>query len=206
MYAIVADGHDMVVYGTSLVVSRTYNSARIDAARDSDVLLSKVDSCQPDLLIFDLLLPGEARNTDLIRQARSYAPHSRIIIQTSCTAPLAIEASLQAGADGFVRKDHGVRELLRALRSTQRGKIYIPSGAMEQALGHPWKMLTASEKHVLVALANGITLPSLAESTGRAYKTVANQKYAALEKLGQPNSLDLRGYLVESGLSHLVSD
>lgn len=206
MYAIVADGHEVAVFGTSLVLSRAFRCERIDTARSSDDLLGKMDHRRPDLLIFDMHIPGAARHADLIRLARRKAPHSRIIVQSSCSAPLGVEAALQAGADGYVRKDRGVRELVKALRHTQQGKLYVPAGMLEEALLHPWKQLSTSERQVLVALANGTSLSSLAQATGRAYKTVTNQKYAALEKLGQGGSVDVRAYLLAAGLSHLLSD
>lgn len=206
MYAIVADGHDMVAYGTALVVDRAYRCERIDSARDSGSLLELMQLRTPQLLVLELHMPGSPSSTELVRMVRKAAPHSRIIIQSSFDAPLSIEAGLQAGADGYVRKAQGLRELVRALRTTQRGRLFIPPGTLESVIDHPWKSLSAAEKHVLIALANGTSLRSFASASGRSYKTVSNQKYAALEKLGLSTYVEISSYFSRSGLQHLLSD
>lgn len=206
MYAIVADGHDLVTRGTSHIVNLAYDCERIDTVQCGDALLAKLIKRRPDLLVLDLAMPGETRSVELVRLSREAAPHARIIVQSSFDAPLAIENVLMAGADGYVRKSAGLRELVRALRTTQAGRLFVPRGTFEAAVDHPWKTLSAAERQVVMALAGGVSLIDFAQASGRAYKTVSNQKYAAMEKLGLPSNSEVSAYLVREGLGFLLSD
>jgi DNA-binding NarL/FixJ family response regulator len=85
-----------------------------------------VASCHPDLVLMDLRFrDGEAiglMNTLAMGQAKP-----KILVLSQCDELLYAERVLQAGAKGYVMKVEAVDELLVAIRTVLRGKVYLSS-------------------------------------------------------------------------------
>jgi DNA-binding NarL/FixJ family response regulator len=91
-----------------------------------------VATCQPDLVLMDLRFKdGEAigmMNTLAMGQAKP-----KILVLSQCDELLYAERALQAGARGYVMKVEAVDELLIAIRTVLRGRVYL-SPAMSARL------------------------------------------------------------------------
>lgn len=91
-----------------------------------------VAKCKPDLVLMDLRFKdGEAiglMNTLSIGQSKP-----KILVLSQCDELLYAERALQAGARGYVMKVEAVDELLIAIRTVLRGRVYL-SPAMSARL------------------------------------------------------------------------
>lgn len=78
------------------------------------------DAC-PDLLLLDIMLPGED-GLSLLRRIRSDEKTKRlpVIMMTAKTEEVDIVSGLDAGADDYVTKPFGIMELLSRIRSLLR--------------------------------------------------------------------------------------
>ena len=80
--------------------------------------LELVEDCRPDLVILDIMMPGlnGFQVLDLIRQ-RSNIP---VIMLTARCEVTTLHDALCLGADDYVRKPFGTRELLARIRAKLR--------------------------------------------------------------------------------------
>lgn len=91
--------------------------------------LSTFRSSQPDIVLLDLMLPGRMSGTDVCREIRrdSDVP---IIVVTAKGSEVDSVVLLEIGADDFVRKPFGMRELIARIRAVLRR---APTGAVAEA-------------------------------------------------------------------------
>jgi DNA-binding response OmpR family regulator len=92
----------------------------VEAVKDADAALERLESGSFDLVILDLLLPGSRDGLELCREVRSRGVRSKILMLTARdTIENKIEG-LDAGADDYLVKPFSFRELLARLRALLR--------------------------------------------------------------------------------------
>ncbi|RIK11381.1 MAG: DNA-binding response regulator [Acidobacteria bacterium] len=91
--------------------------------------LAAFKSCRPDMVLLDLMLPGRMSGIDVCREIRrdSDVP---IIVVTARGSEVDSVVLLEIGADDFVRKPFGMRELIARIRAVLRR---APTGAVAEA-------------------------------------------------------------------------
>lgn len=209
MIVFIADDHSSITWVVTVLVANCLGDQPHQPKVVGDVqsLLDGLDQApsEPSLVILDLSMPGELKRLSLIEEVRRRAPLARIVVYSASDAPLLVEAAFELGIAAYVPKAAPLRRLQDAIVEVGHGRSYIdPSIQLEAAASHPWKALTPAERDVVVALAKGQDLRTFARDTGRAYQTVANQKYAAQQKLGVGGVIELSNYLVQHGLDYLL--
>jgi DNA-binding NarL/FixJ family response regulator len=91
-----------------------------------------VAKCRPDLVLMDLRFKdGEA--IGLMNTLSMGHSKPKILVLSQCDELLYAERALQAGARGYVMKVEAVDELLIAIRTVLRGRVYL-SPAMSARL------------------------------------------------------------------------
>jgi len=112
---IIADDHPAVLQAIRQLLQEEFPSAYIGEATDTKTLLDKALNQSWDLVISDLVMPGESGFAVLrkIKQAKNTLP---VIIVSSYPAEQYLVRSLQAGASDFVAKDSLPGGLIEAIR------------------------------------------------------------------------------------------
>ncbi len=113
MRVLLADDNANVRWALRTALKEERGLSVIGEAATSQDLLSQTEALQPDLILLEWELPGQAGEI-LIRGLRSLAVGSRVIVLSS--QPGARRAVLTAGADAFVSKADTPEQLLAALR------------------------------------------------------------------------------------------
>jgi DNA-binding NarL/FixJ family response regulator len=85
--------------------------AIVGAAKNGFDLLEKAGSLQPDLVLTDLCMPRMS-GIECTLRLRGILPTVRIIVFTELDGPLAREACMDAGADGYLHKDQLPEDLV----------------------------------------------------------------------------------------------
>ena len=171
----------------------------------------QIESTRPDLVIMDLNLPGES-GLDAIAKIRTSWPGARVLVITGTTDPGAAREVVQAGAEGFVRKEDAIDELPRAIRAVMAGKVYLSPGAaaaVTQALrGEPPaaapgagpQALSEREREVLRGIGEGITYKEIAARLDLSVKSVETYRARLARKLGCSSKVELAHHAVRLGL------
>jgi two-component system invasion response regulator UvrY len=167
---LLADDHALVREGLKRLLARAGFSA-VAEAKDGGEALQKAEELHPDLVLWDLLMPGGG--LEGLRRLREKVPEAKILVLTALDTPGLGEEVLRAGAQGLVEKTADPEEILRAIHAVLRGEILVPSE----------ENLTAREEEILRLLAQGLRLAEIAEKLGISPKTVESHLEHLKEKL-----------------------
>ena len=121
--------------------------------------------------------------------------------------------SIRAGAVGYVLKQVGNEELLRAIAAAARGEALIDPSTTARLLSRvrdderksdedAFRELSEREMDVLVELAQGKKNAEIGQALNLSEKTVRNYVSSILEKLHLDNRIELATYAVK----HRISD
>lgn len=120
---LVVDDHDVVRMGLRHMFACRNDWEICGEAADGEKALTKLSELSPDVVILDLSMPG-MNGFETAIEMRRISPFTRIILFSMHEIPVSARA---AGADAFVSKVAGVRDLLAAIE-----RVVGPS-----AQGHP---------------------------------------------------------------------
>lgn len=176
----------------------------VGVATDVDGLL--ISGIAVDVILLDLNLRNYSRPADNV--ARLRATGARILVVSVIPDPDQVLATVEAGASGYITKDHDLSALAKAIREVADGKSVItPELAfmLSQDARPARPKLSPQESAVLTMYAQGSTLEAaarragVAHGTAREYLERVKRKYS---DAGRPTrtKLDLANRLREDRL------
>lgn len=104
--------------------------------------IALVETCQPDVILMDLLMP-DMDGLEAIRRIMEINPQARIMVVSSLEEEDKIMAAVQAGALGYFPKTAPRAFLLEAIRKVADGVPYLPTGIAQKLFNGLRKMKTA---------------------------------------------------------------
>jgi DNA-binding NarL/FixJ family response regulator len=120
----VADDHPLIRSGLRRVFEAQAHLKLVLEAEDGAELLTKLAAQPLDVLVLDLSLPY-LRGMELVRAVIERHPTVRILIYSVQPEDRLSLHLLDAGATGYLSKDQGADELLRAIQTVASGKRYL---------------------------------------------------------------------------------
>jgi DNA-binding NarL/FixJ family response regulator len=99
----------------------------VGEAEDGEGALELVEALSPELLLVDLAMPG-MNGIETTRRALFVRPRLEVIVITLHDDRRMVDAALEAGASGYVLKDHLDEELSDALTAVGRGDTFLSVG------------------------------------------------------------------------------
>ncbi|MFN3347133.1 MAG: response regulator, partial [Candidatus Bipolaricaulaceae bacterium] len=149
-------------------------------AQTGEEAKGKASEMHPDLVIWDLVMPGGGLQG--LRELRQRCPGMKILALTALDAPNLAQEAVRAGAQGFVAKTASPEEILAAVQAVLRGELFLPKEAE----------LTAREQEIFALLGQGLSLAELAAHLGISVKTVESHLENLKGKLGCRSVTELR--------------
>jgi DNA-binding NarL/FixJ family response regulator len=147
------------------------------------------DSSPVDLVLLDVVMPGESGITGIERAIADAAPVP-VVIFSGNTTEQTVRTALERGARGYIPKSFPLRALATAIELVANGEIFVPSGFALQP--HPAENsstagLTAREVSVLGMVAEGKTNKVIAYSLGLSEASVKMVMRSICSKLDADN-------------------
>lgn len=103
----------------------------VTVVTDGSDAIAKVKEVEPDLMILDLMLPGKS-GYDICKEVRDLKYTFPIIMLTARDQEIDKVAGLNIGADDYMTKPFGVKELLARIKARlRRASAYSKSGPVE---------------------------------------------------------------------------
>lgn len=168
-----------------------------------------VDEIRPDILITDYCMPGDSQYGDgvkLIEYVCRNFPRTRVLIFTMMSNPLILSKLYDVGVAGVVLKSGARNELLTALSTLRRGRVYRCSSppsthsvlSIDDELMARVATLSIKELEVLRDFVMGLNLSEIALKRNRSIKTISAQKISAMRKLNAENDQMLMTYCIQA--------
>ncbi|HZU87191.1 MAG TPA: response regulator transcription factor [Anaerolineaceae bacterium] len=203
---MIVDDHDMVRRGLGTYLRVTPDIKVVGEASDGEQALAICQSCQPDVILMDLMMPRMG-GVETTRRIRAHFPQVQVIALTSFKERELVQEMLREGAISYLLKNVTGEELVAAIRSAMTGRATLaPEVTQEFILSmqqpQPGDDLTEREHEVLILMVDGMSNPQIAERLNISRSTARAHVSNILSKLGVTNrseavSLALRKKLVK---------
>jgi len=193
---LLVDDHSIVRAGIRQLLESSDDFSVIAEAASGEEGSREFFRIRPDIMILDLMLPGESGLATL-RRIHNRDETAKILVLSMYDDPAMLVRALDNGARGYLSKSAAHCELKNAVRAVAEGKPYIEQGLRErlneQTLSeqHPSLVLTSREFEVFTMLANGLTVVKIAELLHLSAKTVGAHHTSIMKKMGLKNSAQL---------------
>ena len=121
---VLADGHTAMRRNLKRLLDAEDGVTVVAEAIDMETAARHVQAQLPHVLLLDLHLPyGLA--VGLVRELARTAPETQVVALTMENSPAFVKRALDAGAVGYVLKEHADRDLVAAVRAAIRGESYV---------------------------------------------------------------------------------
>lgn len=214
---LLVDDHEVVRMGLATLLEDDPDVRIVGEAGSAREALEACQRLNPDLVILDIRLPDQP-GVNVCRQIVERWPHIKIIILTSFVNDELIAEAISAGAAGYVLKQVGNQELLRAIQAVRRGEALLDPQVTQRVLQRirqterlldagAFRDLSHRELEVLHLVSQGKSNPQIAQALSLSEKTVRNHVSSLLTKLDMSNRIELATYAVKHHIgTYLRSD
>ncbi|MFB8771182.1 response regulator [Streptomyces broussonetiae] len=183
---LLAEDQQMLRGALALLLGMEPDIEVVAQAAAGDTIVDAALLHRPDVALLDIELPGGS-GLDAAAELREQVPDCRVLILTTFGRPGYLRRAMEAGAAGFLVKDGPVEELAAAIRRVLTGETVVDPALAAAALSAGPSPLTARERDVLTASADGATVADIATRLHLSESTVRNYLSAAIGKTGTRN-------------------
>ena len=196
---LIADDHQMFVDGLKSLLEEEQELRVVGEARNGFEVLEICDREPVDIVIMDINMPL----MDGIQTARELSrkhPSVKILGLSMYNDRDYISDILKAGALGYVLKNTGKENLLKAISTLQAGDNYLSEEVSKTLLStfirtthtdHAMEKLSDREKEVLDCIASGLTTHEIGDKLFISKNTVETHRKNLLYKLKARNTAEL---------------
>lgn len=204
------DDHEVVRLGLKALLEHHPHLEVVGEAANSKETLEKIETLKPDIVLLDIRLPGIS-GIEVCEEITQKYPDVRVIILTSYAEDEMLFSAIRAGASGYVLKQIGGDDLIRAIEAVGRGEALLDPAvtrrvfqevrrAVKEEEASAFVNLSQQEKHVLQLVSEGKTNREIAKALYLGEGTVRNYVSSILSKLGVSNRAEAAAYAVEHSL------
>ena len=212
---LLVDDHEVVRLGLKSLLERHPQFEIVGEAASAREALVQVENNHPDVVVMDIRLPGTS-GIEACEEITSRFPETRVLMLTSYAEDEMLFSAIRAGASGYILKQIGGEELVRALEAVARGEALLDSAvtqrvfqevrrAVKEEEASAFVHLSQQEKHVLLLVSEGRTNREIAKALFLGEGTVRNYVSSILSKLGVSNRAEAAAYAVEHNLREYIS-
>jgi len=212
---LLVDDHEVVRLGLKSLLERHPQFEIVGEAASAREALEQVENNHPDVVVMDIRLPGTS-GIEACEEITSRFPETRVLMLTSYAEDEMLFSAIRAGASGYILKQIGGEELVRALEAVARGEALLDSAVTQRVFQEVRRAfneeeasafihLSQQEKHVLLLVSEGRTNREIAKALFLGEGTVRNYVSSILSKLGVSNRAEAAAYAVEHNLREYIS-
>jgi two-component system, NarL family, response regulator DevR len=121
---MLVDDHEIVRLGLMTLINDRADMEVVGEAGDAAGAVREAERLKPDVILMDIRMPGEG-GIEATRQIMARLPEMRIVMLTSFADDELLVRAISAGAVGYVLKQVGNAELLRAIAAAARGEALL---------------------------------------------------------------------------------
>lgn len=207
---LLVDDHEIVRLGLVTLIDDQPDMKVVGEAGTAAEAVRLVERLDPHVVLMDVRLPGEG-GIEATGTITTRFPNTHVVMLTSFADEDLVIRAIRAGAVGYVLKQVGNEELIRAIRAAARGEALLdPSTtvrllsrvreAERKADSNAFRDLSERELDVLAEVARGKTNAEIGSTLNLSEKTVRNYVSTILSKMNLSNRIELATYAIEHHL------
>ncbi|MER5181961.1 response regulator transcription factor [Streptomyces sp. NPDC002896] len=209
---VVADDQTIVREGIVMLLGLLPGVEVVGAAGDGEEAVRLVAELAPDVVLMDLRMP-RCDGVEATRRIRTEHPGTQVVVLTTFADDDSLFPALEAGARGYLTKDAGGDEIVRAVESVRSGHAGLSPRIQRrllERLSQPEATisvaespdgLTARETEVLVLIADGLTNQQIARKLHVSTATVKTHINNLFAKTGLKDRAQAVRYAYRHGLA-----
>ncbi len=200
---MVADDHTMFVDGIDSILNKENDMQVICKCYTGEEVLKQLKEVQPDIILLDINLPG-ITGIEVSKTVLAEYPEVKILAISMFNEESFVTEILNNGAQGYILKNTGRKELLDAIRTICGGKTYFSKDVTNTIMKSLMKKRMESkgstklipkvsrrEKEVLKLIVEEFTTQEIAKELFISLKTVESHRSSLLNKLNARNTAGL---------------
>lgn len=211
---LLVDDHEVVRLGLKSLLEHHSQFDVVGEAATAKEALEQVARLHPDIVLMDIRLPGTS-GIEACEEVTTNFPETRVVMLTSYAEDEMLFSAIRAGASGYILKQIGGEELIRALEVVGRGEALLDPAvtqrvfqevrrAVKEEEASAFANLSQQERHVLLLVSEGKTNREIAKALFLGEGTVRNYVSSILSKLGVSNRAEAAAYAVEHNLKEYL--
>jgi len=215
---VLVDDHSLVRDGIRALLESEEDLNVIGEGADGTEALTLVKETNPDVLIIDIRMP-KMTGIEVVQELSASDSNTKCIILSMHDSEEYILQSVSAGAKGYLLKDTGKTEFIKAIHAVQGGDKYYSGDISNVLVNHllnpttttlenpksdtrtnkPFD-LTNKEIQVLELVLSGLTNQQISEKLQNSKRTVETHRFNLMRKMEVKNLMDLSKKAQEFGL------
>lgn len=202
---LLVDDHVVVRKALAALLRPFEDIEVVGEAGDGREALARARELAPDVVLMDLMLPvlDGVGATRALTESKA-GPH---VVVLSCAGLDKVLEAVRAGATGYVPKSATAEELVRALRSVNRGEPWLPPAFTRRLLeswggkAAPVHELTRRETAVLRLVAQGFSNDAIGVRLSISEATVRTHLTRVFDKIGAVNRVEATLIALRDGVT-----
>lgn len=207
---LVADDHQMMIDGIKDILA-SQDTYMVAAEANNGQTAYEVLAANPSryqLLLTDISMPLLS-GTQLCKMVKNEFPHIQVLILSMYNNATAVQEAVFAEADGYILKNAGKAELLKAVHRITNGGTYFSQDIVpliykqyhqEKIRSEQLSQLSLREREILSLIVKELTSEEIAQKLFLSKKTVDNHRQNILEKTGCKSTVGLVKFAIKLGL------
>ncbi len=207
---MIVDDHEVVRIGLKSLLSHYERFEVVGEAGNAKEALEQALRLHPDIVLMDIRLPGTS-GIEACEQIINTDANIKVIMLTSYAEDEMLFSAIRAGASGYVLKQIGSDDLVKAIESVGKGEALLDPAvtqrvfqevrrAVKEEEASAFASLSQQERHVLLLVSEGKTNREIAKILFLGEGTVRNYVSSILSKLGVSNRAEAAAYAVQHNL------
>src|SRR5512143_1640367 len=204
---LLVDDHEIARRGIENVLAAALPGATFGEAANYQEAVAQLQDGRWDLVLLDLNLPGRG-GLELLADLRRLWPRLLVIVVSAYSEEEFALRCLRLGAQGYVMKTAGSKELVAAVRKVLAGGKYVTSMLAERLaaaaggdISQPaHELLSTRELQVLRLVALGRSLKEIADELCLSERTIATYRARLAKKLGLSSNVEIARYAMQHRL------
>ncbi|MEU5825069.1 response regulator transcription factor [Streptomyces sp. NPDC047803] len=212
---VVADDQAVVREGIVMLLGLLPGIEVVGSASDGEEAVAQVAEHAPDVVLMDLRMP-RCDGVEATRRIREEFPGTQVVVLTTFADDESLFPALRAGARGYLTKDAGGDEIVRAVEAVLSGEAGLSPTVQRRLLeqvttgpseaggagpaAEPPDGMTPREAEVLVLIAEGMSNADIARSLHISQATVKSHINNLFAKAGLRDRAQAVRYAYMRGL------
>jgi two-component system, NarL family, response regulator DevR len=207
---LIVDDHAVVRLGLKTLLAEETEIQVVAEAENSAQALIQTRKHLPDVVVLDIQLPDQS-GIDTCQQVLSQFSQTRVVMLTSHANEQFLEQAIKAGASGYVLKQVGNEELVRAIKAAAHGEMAFDTKTTSQMVSRYKQMgkeieenaisdLSPREVEVMRLVAEGESNKEIGTRLNLSEITVRNYVSNILSKLQLRNRIEIATFALNHNL------